>query len=97
MSRGKYSPTVYGSKFEGPYMFNAKGEVPPATWADGEYDVETHFGNYDKDGYDSYGYSAYDADGKYVGIGDGVDRAGYTEMEYLCMDDVQWEIACNCY
>lgn len=25
---GKYSPTIYGSKFEGPYTFNCYGQVP---------------------------------------------------------------------
>lgn len=98
MSKGKYSPTIYatlsGRTDCGPFTYNAKGEIPPATWEEGKYDTEVHFGNYDKDGFDSYGYSAYDADGKYVGIGDGVDRTGYTEMEYLCMSDDQFEAHC---
>ena len=49
------------------------------------------FTNYDDGGYDSYGYSAFDWEGNYVGIGGGVDRNGYTENEYLCMSDEQWD------
>lgn len=87
MSRGKYSPFL---KEVSDYIYNAKGELP-APWKGGsEYDAETMFDNYDKDGYDSYGYSAYDSEGKFVGIGDGVDRAGYTESEYLCMSDDEY-------
>ncbi len=91
MSKGKYSPTVYGRRYAEAhdFRFNARGEVPPATWD--VYDEETHFANYDKDGFDSYGYSAYDSDGKYAGIGHGIDRAGYTEDQYLCMSDEQYE------
>jgi hypothetical protein len=44
------------------------------------------FGNYDEEGYDMYGYSAFDANGVYVQ--DGVDRAGYTEMDYLTLQDL---------
>lgn len=84
MSQGKYSPTMFGKDFSKlSFEYNAKGEIPPSTWD--VYNEEIHFGNYDKDGFDSYGYSAYDHDGNYVGICEGVDRNGCTEMEYLCM------------
>lgn len=92
MSRGKYSPTLYSpnllERTEKDYIYNAKGEIPPNPTEAGLYDPEIHFGNYDEDGFDSYGYSAYNAKGEYVGVGgDGVDRNGYTEFDYLLMTD----------
>jgi len=39
------------------------------------------FGNYNDEGFDWYGYSAFDLDGNYVG--NGIDRYGYTESDYL--------------
>lgn len=92
MSRGKYSPTVFalGDRTD-VFIYNAKGQVP-ADYSPGEhYDEELHFPNYDSEGFDSYGYSAYDADGHYVGIGAGVDRNGITEFEYLSMSDEDFE------
>ena len=93
MGQGKYSPTVYGSKFDGPYDRNARGEVP-APYDSDDYNEETMFANYDEQGYDSYGYSAYDEDGKYVGIGNGVDRNGYTEWDYMLMTDDEFDSHC---
>jgi len=55
------------------------------------YDEQRHFGNYDDEGYDSYGYGAFDVDGVYLGIGAGVDRLGYTEMDYLTMGSDRFE------
>ena len=55
------------------------------------YDELTMFANYDDEGFDSYGYSAFDRFGTYSGIGGGVDRNGYTEYEYLFMTDEKWE------
>lgn len=83
MSRGKYSPTLHRLGNKGPYTFNCYGQEP-APWST-DYDEKTMFGNYDREGFDSYGYSSFDAEGNYVGIGNGVDRNGYTEMEYLSM------------
>lgn len=92
--KGKYSPTVYGSRFDGPYDRNARGEVP-APWDGENYDEETMFGNYDEQGFDSYGYSAYDAAGNYVGVGGyGVDRNGLTEFDYLVMSDEEFGTYC---
>ena len=92
MGKGKYSPSVYGKDF-GPYEFNCFGDQP-APWP-GEpgtvYDEKTMFANYDKQGFDSYGYSAFNEDGQYVGVGRGVDRNGYTENEYLSMDDDEYD------
>ena len=85
MSRGKYSPTVYRVEREH-FIYNCYGKMP-APWDSVNYDEKTMFGNYDSEGYDSYGYSAFDEHGNYVGIGDGVDRAGYTELDYLTMSD----------
>jgi hypothetical protein len=39
--------------------------------------------DYDNEGFDSYGYSAFDVDGNFVGHGKGIDRYGYTELDYL--------------
>jgi hypothetical protein len=89
MSRGKYSPNRVG---DGPYTYNCYGQEP-TSWnkevaATGVvYDEKTMFDNYDRDGFDSYGYSCFDEDGNYVGIGAGVDRNGYTELDYLTMSD----------
>ena len=87
MSRGKYSPTVIVDKRN--YDYNCYGKIP-AEFSIYEYDEKTMFANYDKDGFDRYGYSAFDLDGNYVGIGAGVDRAGYTENDYLVMDDQEY-------
>lgn len=102
MSRGKYSPNLpHGKEF----IYNCYGQEP-AEWSEEIrqvgilYDELTMFANYDDEGYDSYGYSAFDSDGFYMGIGGGVDRNGYTEHEYLCMSDdewgdVQWNLTIN--
>ena len=91
MSYGKYSPTItreLANRSFNEFCYNAKGELPPSTWD--VYCEEIHFGNYDKDGFDSYGYSAYDADGNYAGIGSGVDRDGITEYEYSVMSQEEF-------
>lgn len=92
MSQGKYSPTVnYRNTKTVDYNKNCYGQMP-ATWNDEvkaqglDYDSKTMFADYDDEGFDSYGYSAFDNNGKFVGHGRGVDRNGYTEMDYLCMD-----------
>lgn len=90
MSTGKYSPLCPHAHESGwdAYRFNCYGETP-APWnkeladAGVEYDEKTMYDNYDDEGFDSYGYSSFDADGNYVGVGNGVDRYGYTEMDYL--------------
>ena len=86
MSQGKYSPYLPKGKV---YEFNCYGQIPTA-WpsADPEvkYDEKTMFRDYDDEGYDRYGYSCFDRFGVYVGLGQGVDRLGYTEFEYLVMD-----------
>lgn len=96
MSKGKYSPTVYSLKHQGDrtqYKYNAKGEMPEKFDHD-QYNEETMFDNYDSEGFDSYGYSAYSHDGTFVGVGNGVDRKGYTENDYLSMSDDEYE---DCY
>ena len=93
MSRGKYSPNLpYGKEFI--YNCYGKGPLPWSKLAESYglvYDEKVHFDNYDDEGFDRYGYSAFDSDGNYVGIGSGVDRNGCTEMEYMCMSDEEWE------
>ena len=95
MSRGKYSPALTREMIDAPYssyVYNSLGEIATKWNKDsGEaYDERKHFGNYDADGYDSYGYSGLDADGNYVGIGEGIDRWGYTEMDYLNMSEEEF-------
>jgi hypothetical protein len=97
MSKGKYSPTVY-SRNDKDEQFdkNCYGQTP-AVWsqevADSGvvYDEKTMFGDYDAEGFDSYGYSAFDKAGNYVGIGSGVDRNGYRETDYQVMSDDEFE------
>lgn len=89
MSKGKYSPTVYAHKHQGDYTqykYNAKGEMPVQFDRD-RYNEETMFVNYNSEGFDSYGYSAYSQDGTFVGSGYGIDRNGYTENDYQNMSD----------
>lgn len=89
MSRGKYSP-AYSPISEVGYPYNARKELP-VEWNKENYCEETMVGHYDAEGYDHYGYSGYESDGNYVGMGEGVDRNGYTENEYLRMSDEEWE------
>ena len=90
MSQGKYSPSL-PNLGEECFVFNCYKQEPTPWTAELQasgvvYDEKSMFGNYDSEGFDRYGYSAFDAEGNYVGIGDGIDRLGYTEFEYLCMD-----------
>ena len=97
MSKGKYSPALTRKDIARPYSeycYNSDKQIPPETWAEGEYDARIHLGNYDENGYDSYGYSAFDANGNYNGIGEGIDRWGYTELDYLMMSDEMFESIC---
>jgi len=84
MSTGKYSPLCPHANEPGwdVYKFNSYGEIP-VEFDSSAYDPKTMFDNYDDEGFDSYGYSAFDIDGNYVGHGNGIDRYGYTEMDYL--------------
>ena len=99
MSQGKYSPSLTREMCNRPYdayCYNADKQIPPPfTPGSGEYETRIHFDNYDEEGYDDYGYSAFDANGNYVGIRtDGVDRWGYSEWDYLAMDDDEFENIC---
>lgn len=89
MGKGKYSPTAYSTKYTD-YVFNAKGQPPVGYDTSDKYDPETMSDHYDCEGYDSYGYSAYDRDGKFVGSCYGVDRNGLTENDYLSMSDEEY-------
>ena len=90
MSTGKYSPLCPHAHEDGygAYVYNCYGETP-VEWnqavydAGVEYNEKTMFDNYDDEGFDSYGYSGFDIDGNYVGNGQGIDRYGYTEDDYL--------------
>ena len=97
MSKGKYSPTPWKrnrdrDEDENDFIYNAKGELPaPYDHTKDTLIEEIHIDGYDKEGYDSYGYSAYTRNGKFVGCGQGVDRNGYTEDDYLMMSDEEFE------
>jgi hypothetical protein len=94
MSRGKYSPICPHARDDNyKYEFNCYGNTPePWAGRDNEpgrtFDTKTMIGYYDSEGYDSYGYSSFDSDGNYVGNQAGIDRAGYTENDYLTLQDL---------
>lgn len=94
--RGKYSPAMTREMLKrGPeaYVYNANGEVAPEYDRSQQYDERVHNGSYDINGFDSYGYSAFNEHGEYVGEGNGIDMVGYTEMDYMNMTDQEFE---NC-
>jgi hypothetical protein len=93
MSRGKYSPNL-PLKQESDFCFNAKGQIPEEYIRRPDYNEETMADNYDDEGFDRYGYSAYDKGGNYAGIGRGIDRNGYTEFEYLGMREEEFQRFC---
>ena len=73
MSIGKYSPTMSAAYANDQKWWEKNGGENPAN-----LDKPSSVYFYDKDGYDSYGYNA-----------EGIDRAGYTEDEYLGV--VEWD------
>lgn len=102
MSKGKYSPSLtraHCNRGWEAYCYNADKQIPPEWTLELEeqgakYDARLYSASYDDEGYDSYGYSAFDANGNYVGEQRGVDRWGYTEDEYLCMSENDFESIC---
>jgi len=103
MSKGKYSPALSFKDANRPYTaycYNADRQCPPEWTLEmkerGEiYDERIYFGNYDENGYDSYGYSAFLEDGTFIGLGQGIDRWGYTEDDYISMSDDHFEDVCR--
>lgn len=96
MSRGKYSLACPSRPMYYEYKYNCYGELPePWTEEDikagREYNDKTMFDSYDENGYDRYGYSAFDLEGNFVGHGQGVDPEGWTEMDYLTLQDIPEE------
>lgn len=94
MSRGKYSVLAYkewSDDYE--FKYNCYGQLPEP-WSlelkeqGVEYNSLTMFPDYDEEGYDSYGYSAFDKEGNFVDHGSGIDRAGWTEDDYLHRRDL---------
>lgn len=67
MSVGKYSPTVSAAYANDQKWWERNGGENPSNLGKPS---NVYF--YDRDGYDSYGYDVSE-----------IDRAGYTEMEYL--------------
>lgn len=103
MSKGKYSPSLTRAHCDRgyeAYCYNADKQIP-LEWnlemrdAGMEFDARLYMASYDDEGYDRYGYSAFDADGNYVGECNGIDRWGYTEMDYLSMSDEEFEDICR--
>jgi hypothetical protein len=84
MGTGKYSPTTphcnKGFEF---FKFNCYGETPIPFEDDNTDNRILSFAGYDNEGFDSYGYSAFNIDGDFVGHGMGIDRHGHTEDDYL--------------
>jgi hypothetical protein len=95
MSRGKYSPNL-PHRETSDFKYNCYGKTPEP-WNQEVYDSGikynelTMFDDYDDEGYDSYGYSAFDLDGNFVGHGRGIDRNGWSEMDYLTLQDIPEE------
>lgn len=88
MSRGKYSPICpHASDDDYEYKYNCFGQLPEPWKGGDEYNAQTMFDDYDDEGYDSYGYSCFIGE-TYVGAGKGADRDGYTEMDYLTLQDL---------
>ena len=90
MSQGKYSPWCPRASYSD-FKYNCYKQIPTTWTVENKevgvvYDEKTMADRYDSEGFDSYGYSAFDAEGQYVGIGSGIDRYGYTEHEYMEMD-----------
>jgi hypothetical protein len=88
--KGKHSPTIYSAN-PADYFYNARGETPVEWNREKDYDPETMSADYDSEGFNSYGYSGYDVNGKYVGSCYGVDRDGYTENYYQNMSDEEFD------
>lgn len=86
MAKNKFSPACKNQP-RSAYIYNAFGEVPVFRASGEIFNEKIHYGIYDVDGYDRYGYSAWNKDGTYAGDGRGIDRNGYTEDQYLCMAD----------
>jgi hypothetical protein len=99
MSKGKYSPALtrkmIADRNDNTFIYNCNREVAIEPTDLTEYDDLIHYGDYDSEGYDYYGYSAWNKDGSFAGHGNGIDRWGYTEVEYLCMSDEEFEDICR--
>lgn len=81
----KYAPAVrsdFNNLVDKEFGYNADGEVPGSYGLEGDYNERKTFANYDKNGFDCYGYSAKDKTGNFVGVGNGVDVHGNTEADY---------------
>ena len=84
MSVGKYSPNCPHANSNYEFKYNCYKQIPPEYKAGVDvYDDKIHGSDYDSEGFDRYGYSAFDEDGNFVGHGQGVDREGMTEDDYL--------------
>jgi len=99
MSKGKYSPRCPHIRPRGAwnapvdeyeFKYNCYGKIPEPYTAE-EYNDKLHYADYDDEGFDRYGYSAFDENGEFIGHGQGIDRLGYTEFEYMCMSDDRFE------
>ena len=84
MARGKYSLAYKKGKV---YKYTCEGKLPEPREEGEEYDFIKHNNTFDDEGYDRYGYSCYDDNGNFIGEGEGIDRAGNTEEDYLLYND----------
>lgn len=96
MSQGKYSPRApnTGNHINYEFKYNCHGEIAPHYHPADQYVSALHFTNYDEEGFDAYGYSAFYRSGIFAGHGCGIDRLGYTENEYMVMSHDEW-MDCN--
>ena len=86
MSQGKYSP-ITSDLNSGAFVYNCYGQIPESSDVGQQWDEKTMLVWYDAAGYDRYGYSAFNKEGEYVGIGSGIDRSGNTEYEYAAISE----------
>lgn len=95
MGVGKYSPNCPHANTDYNFKYNCYGKEP-IEWNNSvkdsgiSFDEKTMFYQYDDEGFDSYGYSAFDINGNYVGVNCGVDRNGMTENDYRDQHVQDW-------
>lgn len=83
MIRGTYSENAYSYRAD--HTYNSYGLKPaiPKVYTDDGYTEQTDWLVFDENGCDEYGYTAYSANGEYVGFGNGVDLVGMLKDDYL--------------
>jgi hypothetical protein len=102
MTRGEYSPSLWSQQRppdydrSKDYIYNCYGEIPPERPSDSSlYDEKLHMSGYDYAGFGEYGYSGFNSEKNYIGFSNGVDRWGYTELDYMSMTEDDYEDLIN--